>query len=129
MTLHLSRRLLLGSMAPLAAPARPSSQPIAACAWSSRARRPQSPESTISASGPKRLTWRPAPPPFPNQVPGRVLDVALLGVVRQVTVQLPGGRTVLTIQRNEAGSAWSPGQPVHLRFAPEACRLVPSDPS
>ena len=65
----------------------------------------------------------------PNQIPGQVLDVALLGAVRQVTVQLPGGRTVLTIQRNEAGTAWSPGQPVHLRFAPEACRLVPADPS
>ena len=78
---------------------------------------------------PETIDLAPSAAPFPNQIPGQVLDVALLGAVRQVTVQLAGGRTVLTIQRNEAGPAWSPGQPVHLRFAPEACRLVPADPS
>ena len=93
------------------------------------------PRETAEIAGKHDLCIRPetidlafsAVPSVPNQIPGQVLDVALLGAVRQVTVRLPDGRTVLTIQRNEAGPGWSPGQPVHLRFAPEACRLVPAD--
>jgi ABC-type Fe3+/spermidine/putrescine transport system ATPase subunit len=86
-------------------------------------------------AGPHQLCVRPEtidvvpgdPHAGPNRIPCRVLDMALMGAVRQVMVQLPGGRTVLTIQRNDSGATCLPGQSAHLRFAPEACLLIPAD--
>jgi putative spermidine/putrescine transport system ATP-binding protein/putrescine transport system ATP-binding protein len=63
----------------------------------------------------------------PNRMPGRVVDVALLGAVRQIVVALHGGQQVLVAQPNRAHTGCVPGQPVVIGFAPDACMLVPTE--
>jgi putative spermidine/putrescine transport system ATP-binding protein/putrescine transport system ATP-binding protein len=67
--------------------------------------------------------------PGPNRIPGRVVDVALLGAVRQIVVALHGGRQILVAQPNRAHTGCVPGQNVVVGFAPDACMLVPAEPS
>ena len=67
--------------------------------------------------------------PGPNRMPGRVVDVALLGAVRQIVVALPDGRQILVAQPNRVHNGCVPGQSVVVGFAPGACMLVPTEPS
>jgi putative spermidine/putrescine transport system ATP-binding protein/putrescine transport system ATP-binding protein len=61
-----------------------------------------------------------------NRVAGEVLDVALLGAVRQVTIGLQGGARLLALQTNRAGDAITPGRPVTFAVRPEDCVLLPA---
>jgi ABC-type Fe3+/spermidine/putrescine transport system ATPase subunit len=63
--------------------------------------------------------------PETNRFSGRVADVALLGAVRQVLVELSGGQRVLVIQPNRTQVGCHPGQSVVVAFLPAACVLVP----
>jgi putative spermidine/putrescine transport system ATP-binding protein/putrescine transport system ATP-binding protein len=67
--------------------------------------------------------------PAPNRFPGRVIDVALLGAVRQIVVLLAGGQKLLAVQANRLQSACLPGESVMVAFAPEACLPVPAEPA
>jgi ABC-type Fe3+/spermidine/putrescine transport system ATPase subunit len=88
------------------------------------------------ASGPVELCVRPESvdllmddvetSPGHNRVAGEVLDVALLGAVRQVMIGLTGGGRVLALQTNRAGDAMAPGRPVIVGFRPEDCVLLPA---
>jgi ABC-type Fe3+/spermidine/putrescine transport system ATPase subunit len=62
----------------------------------------------------------------PNRFPGRVIDVALLGAVREVVVECAGGQRVLALQPNRAQFAYDPGQSVVVAFPAAACVLVPA---
>jgi putative spermidine/putrescine transport system ATP-binding protein/putrescine transport system ATP-binding protein len=64
--------------------------------------------------------------PGHNRVAGEVLDVALLGAVRQVMIGLTGGGRMLALQTNRAGDAMAPGRPVIVGFRPEDCVLLPA---
>jgi putative spermidine/putrescine transport system ATP-binding protein/putrescine transport system ATP-binding protein len=64
--------------------------------------------------------------PGSNRLAGKVLDVALLGAVRQVTIGLQGGARVLALQTNRAGDAITPGRPVTFAVRPEDCVLLPA---
>jgi putative spermidine/putrescine transport system ATP-binding protein/putrescine transport system ATP-binding protein len=66
--------------------------------------------------------------PGPNRMAGRVMDVALLGAVRQIVVALPGGQQILVAQPNRTLTGCAPGQNVVVGFAPNACMLVPTNP-
>jgi putative spermidine/putrescine transport system ATP-binding protein/putrescine transport system ATP-binding protein len=72
------------------------------------------------------LTDRAEVRPGHNRVAGEVLDVALLGAVRQVVVGLQGGGRVLALQTNRGGDVLTPGRPVILGFRPEDCVLMPA---
>jgi putative spermidine/putrescine transport system ATP-binding protein/putrescine transport system ATP-binding protein len=63
--------------------------------------------------------------PGPNRLPGRVVEVVLLGAARQVAVELAGGQQVLALQANRAVSSPTRGQPITLAFAASACVLIP----
>jgi putative spermidine/putrescine transport system ATP-binding protein/putrescine transport system ATP-binding protein len=67
--------------------------------------------------------------PGPNRMPGRVVDVALLGAVRQIVVALPGGQQILVAQPNRMNTGCVPGQNVVVGFSPEACMPIPIDRS
>jgi ABC-type Fe3+/spermidine/putrescine transport system ATPase subunit len=67
--------------------------------------------------------------PGPNRLPGRVADVAMLGAARQVVVALTGGRHILALQPNRTQMTCSSGQDVVVRFEPDACVLVPAEPT
>jgi ABC-type Fe3+/spermidine/putrescine transport system ATPase subunit len=67
--------------------------------------------------------------PGPNRMPGQVTDVALLGAVRQIVVTLHSGQQVLVVQPNRMHTGCTPGQGVVVGFSPDACILVPTDPS
>jgi ABC-type Fe3+/spermidine/putrescine transport system ATPase subunit len=67
--------------------------------------------------------------PGTNRMPGRVVDVALLGAVRQIVVALHGGQQVLVVQPNRTHTGCTPGQSVVVGFSPDACMLVPAEPS
>ncbi len=67
--------------------------------------------------------------PGPNRMQGQVVDVALLGAMRQIIVALRGGQRVLVMQPNRAQTGFAPGQGVVVGFPPDACMLVPVDPS
>ncbi|SDR43629.1 putative spermidine/putrescine transport system ATP-binding protein/putrescine transport system ATP-binding protein [Rhizobiales bacterium GAS191] len=64
--------------------------------------------------------------PGHNRVAGEVLDVALLGAVRQVMIGLQGGGRVLALQTNRAGDGMAPGRPVIFGVRPEDCVLLPA---
>ncbi len=50
---------------------------------------------------PESLDFLPATAdPAPNRLPGRVVDVALLGAIRQIDVVLTGGQRVMLVQTN-----------------------------
>jgi putative spermidine/putrescine transport system ATP-binding protein/putrescine transport system ATP-binding protein len=63
-----------------------------------------------------------------NRLPGRIVDVALLGAVRQVIVELAGGQQILALQPNRTANACGVGQTVVAAFPPAACVLVPAEP-
>ncbi len=61
-----------------------------------------------------------------NRVAGKVLDIALLGAVRQVLIGLSGGGQMLALQTNRAGDGMAPGRTVVLGFRPADCVLMPA---
>jgi hypothetical protein len=64
--------------------------------------------------------------PGSNRVAGEVLDVALLGAVRQVMIGLRGGGRVLALQTNRAGDAIAPGRSVSFGVRPQDCVVLPA---
>ena len=61
-----------------------------------------------------------------NRIAGQVLEVTLLGAMRQVLVELQGGGRVLAVQPNRAGDAFGQGRPVVVGFPAEGCVVVPA---
>jgi len=61
-----------------------------------------------------------------NRIPGTVLEVTLLGSMRQILVELQGGGSVLTVQPNRTGDAYGQGRPVVVGFPAEGCVVVPT---
>ena len=64
--------------------------------------------------------------PGSNRVAGEVLDVALLGAVRQVLIGLRGGGRVLALLTNRAGDGVAPGRSVTFGVRPEDCVVLPA---
>ena len=63
----------------------------------------------------------------PNRMPGRIVDVALLGAVRQLVVALASGKRLLIVQPNRPGPAYALGDAVVVRAPADVCVLVPAD--
>jgi putative spermidine/putrescine transport system ATP-binding protein/putrescine transport system ATP-binding protein len=66
-------------------------------------------------------------PSAPNQMPGRVVDIALLGAVRQLIVALQSGQQLLVVQPNRLQANTTIGQSVLLSVPPNACMLIPAE--
>ena len=64
--------------------------------------------------------------PSGNRVPGRVVEVVLLGAVRQVAVELAHGQHILVLQPNRPFGGVAAGATVMLALPPDACVPIPS---
>jgi len=74
---------------------------------------------------PESIDLLPGSADGPNRIAGRVVEVTLLGALRQVVVELPDKRQIEVLQTNRVLAAGAAGDAVTVNFAPEACVLVP----